>query len=131
MYSIACVAGAGHIKSGGHFATLTGRPIMSAKPRSLEEIDRTVGAIERKVDSHDHQLRGPDGVHTQVALVKSELSQIVWLGRIILGMLAGLFIADVYRTVQGRTERTETRQVQPIQQVKGQSMAPAPTKTDL
>jgi hypothetical protein len=93
--------------------------MMSAKPTNFDQLAATVGNHEKrldnhaeKLDKHDHQLRGPDGLHTQVAIIKSELSQIVWIGRIILVALAGLFIADVYRTVTGQQkfERAEHKQ---------------------
>ena len=80
---------------------------MSAKPQSLDQLTTTVENHEKrlqshssKLDAHDQQLRGPDGIHTQVALIKRELAQIIWIGKIIIVALVGLFISDLYRTVK-------------------------------
>jgi len=80
---------------------------MSAKPTNIEQLanigenhEKRIHRLEEKDQDRDDELRGPEGVHTNIAIMKRELAQIIWLGKIIIVALVGLFISDLYRTVK-------------------------------
>jgi predicted histidine transporter YuiF (NhaC family) len=94
---------------------------MSAKPRSIDELanmgenhEKRIHRLEEKDQNRDDELRGPDGVHTNIAIMKRELAQIVWLGKIILAVLVGLVVTDFYRTI--KTSQHERVQAEHFEQ---------------
>jgi len=88
---------------------------MSAKPQNLEQLanmgenhEKRLHRLEEKDQCRDDELRGPDGLHTQVAIVQRELAQIIWLCKIVIVVLVGLVVTDFYRTIKtGQYERAQ------------------------
>jgi hypothetical protein len=94
---------------------------MSAKPRSIDELanlgenhEKRIHRLEEKDQSRDDELRGPDGIHTNIAIMKRELGQLIWLGKIIIVVLVGLVVTDFYRTI--KTSQHERVQAEHFEQ---------------
>jgi predicted histidine transporter YuiF (NhaC family) len=105
---------------------------MSAKPTNFDQLanlgenhEKRIHRLEEKDQDRDDELRGPEGVHTNIAIMKRELAQIIWLGKIILAVLVGLVVTDFYRTI--KTSQHERVQVEHMQQ-QAQKTASTPTK---
>jgi hypothetical protein len=102
--------------------------MMSAKPRSIDDLanmgenhEKRIHRLEEKDQSRDDELRGPDGLHTQVAIVQRELAQIIWLCKIVIVVLVGLVVTDFYRTI--KTSQHERAQVERLDQQAKKSAA--------